>query len=95
MYEELYVKFKDGSVDYFSPLDEMALCKTSDTITITWYGTVSIFNEMLKLENIDELAINKMVDENTIVESNVIFNNNIDCICEFDNLNNSTYAILK
>lgn len=95
MYEELYIKLKNGDIDWYSPLNEMALSRSEDSITISWYGTVSIFSEVFKLEHIEELQINKIDKYENQVESNIIFNKDTDCICEFDNLNNSTYGILK
>lgn len=95
MYEELYVKLKNGDVNWYSPLNEMALSRGGDSITISWYGTVSIFNDTYKLIDIEELKINKLDKENNQIESNIIFNDKTDCICEFDNLGNSTYGVLK
>lgn len=95
MYEELYIKLKDGNINWYSPLDEMALLRGNDSITISWYGTVSIFNDTYKLSDIEELQINKIDKQENQIESNIIFNKDTDCISEFDNLNNSTYGILK
>lgn len=96
MYEELLVKFKNGSSDSFSPLEEMKLEYDDNKIVIHWYGTLSVFNEVIELKDIYSIVIKNMNEETyKVISEKVIYNENINNIEEFDNLNNSTYGILK
>lgn len=97
MYEELYIKFKNGRFDYYSPLEEMKLERVSkDEIKITSYGTICMFDYNIDLTTVESLEID-YINEDTLetMSSILIYNEATDAIFEFDNLCNSTYGILK
>lgn len=96
MYEELLIEFKDGSIDSFSPLEEMKMDYEDDKITMYYYGTLQIWSQVVTLKDVNRLLINEVNEEDMeVLKETVIYSENINNIEEFDNLSNSTYGILN
>lgn len=97
MYEELCIIFKDGTVDNYSPVDELSLTRINDyTIKIGMYGTLQFFTYTIDLDTVESISIKCMSNfTHDEISSLVIFDSDTDGIFEFDNLDNSNYGILK
>lgn len=96
MYEELIINFKDGSSDSYSPLQGMKLERSNDKIIISYYGTLVIHKEEIELQKVEFISINSLnEDDDELVSEDIVFNESIDNIIEFDNLEDSTYGIFR
>ncbi|MGL4453733.1 MAG: hypothetical protein ACRCTZ_21450 [Sarcina sp.] len=95
-YEQLFIQFKNGEKDYYSPIDTMKLSREGNTLEISYFGTLEIFKDTIQLDDVEEILLETVNEEDYTVESDItMFNDSIDDIIEFDNLNNSTYGILR
>lgn len=97
MYEEIYIKFKDGTFDSYSPVDELSLARINNhTIKLGMYGTLQFFTYTIDLDTVESISIKCMSNfTHEEISSVTIFNDETDEIFEFDNLDNSNYGILK
>ncbi|MGL4453732.1 MAG: hypothetical protein ACRCTZ_21445 [Sarcina sp.] len=94
--EYLYIRFENGDTKMYHPLEKMRLSRNGNEIEISYLGIMERHNDPIRLDHVDEIMIADVNTENYVVEScTTIYNDTIDNIEEFDNLNISSYGKLR